>query len=37
MFKRSWLLAGGLLLVAGWPAGAQVTKGVIQVTGGEMP
>ena len=36
MDKRSWVLASGLLLVPGLAADAQVFKGVIQVTGGEM-
>jgi hypothetical protein len=37
MRPRSGLLACGLALVFIWPAQAQVTKAVIQVTGGEMP
>lgn len=36
MIERFWLLACGLLLVAVSAADAQVIKGVIQVTGGEM-
>ena len=37
MIPRSWVVAGGLLLVSLSPADAEVLKGVIQVTGGEMP
>ncbi len=37
MFEKSCLLACGLLLVLMWPASAQLIKGVISVTGGEMP
>ena len=37
MVQKSWLLAGGVLLLLVWPAKAQVVKGIISVTGGEMP
>ena len=37
MLDKSWLLACGLLLLLVWPASAEVIKGVIAVTGGEMP
>ena len=37
MFQTSWWLAGGLLLMAVWPAHAQISKGVMSVTGGQMP
>jgi hypothetical protein len=37
MLTRSCLLACGLLLVPAWPADAQITKGVMSVTGGQMP
>ena len=37
MSPRSLVVAGGLLLAYVGLADAQVIKGVIQVTGGEMP
>jgi hypothetical protein len=36
MIEKSWVIACGVLLAAVLPASAQVIKGVIQVTGGEM-
>ncbi len=37
MSNKDCVLACGLLLVTGGAMEAQVLKGVIQVTGGEMP
>lgn len=36
MLQKSWLLTCALLLVAVWPTNAEIIKGIMQVTGGEM-